>query len=198
MLDLIISGGTVVTPHTTAELDVGITGEHIVAVGQPGTLNASAGRVIDATGKIVLPGGIEPHAHIGIPVPPDWTGQPDVMTQPPRSGQSGGRVRWGDDHYRFCRRPVPQGAARRTDVVRCLEVLERRRARPFATTATQTFAFHYTACRRNAATRPAGPDCRGITRGRGQLQDFYHHGGGAFRTDICGRFFAEVAQTRAA
>ena len=56
MLDLIISGGTVVTPHTTAELDVGIAGEHIVAVGQPGTLNAAAGRVIDATGKIVLPG----------------------------------------------------------------------------------------------------------------------------------------------
>ncbi len=85
MLDLIIQGGTVVTPQTVAKLDVGISGEQIVAVGQPGTLNADVGRAIDAMGKIVLPGGIEPHAHIGIPVPPDWTGQADVMTQPPEA-----------------------------------------------------------------------------------------------------------------
>lgn len=85
MLDVLIKGGTVVTPHTAEVMDVGIVGERIVAVGQPGTLHAEAGREIDAQGKILLPGGIEPHAHIGIPVPPDWTGQPDVMTQPPEA-----------------------------------------------------------------------------------------------------------------
>src|SRR5207344_3199454 len=41
--------------------DVGITGETIVALGS----NLAAGRKeIDATGKLVLPGGIDAHAHI--------------------------------------------------------------------------------------------------------------------------------------
>lgn len=84
MLDLIIKGGQVVTPQAVGEMDVGIQGEKIAAVGWSGTLAAEAGRVIDATGKIVIPGGIEPHAHIGIPVPSEWTGQPDIMTQPPQ------------------------------------------------------------------------------------------------------------------
>jgi dihydropyrimidinase len=85
MLDLIIKGGQVVTPQAVGEMDVGIQGEKIVAVGWPGTLAADAKRSIDAKGKIVIPGGIEPHAHIGIPVPALWTGQADVMTQPPEA-----------------------------------------------------------------------------------------------------------------
>ena len=84
MLDLVITGGQVVTPQAVGEMDVGIQGEKIAAVGWSGTLAADAGRVIDATGKIVIPGGIEPHAHIGIPVPSEWSGQPDIMTQPPQ------------------------------------------------------------------------------------------------------------------
>jgi len=85
MLDLIIKGGQVVTPQAVGEMDVGIQGEKIVAVGWPGTLAADAVRVIDVRGKIVIPGGIEPHAHIGIPVPKLWTGNPDVMSQPPEA-----------------------------------------------------------------------------------------------------------------
>jgi dihydropyrimidinase len=69
MLDLIIRGGMVVTPQAVGEMDVGVQGEKIVAVGWPGTLASGAGREINARGKIVIPGGIEPHAHIGIPVP---------------------------------------------------------------------------------------------------------------------------------
>ncbi|MGE0679800.1 MAG: amidohydrolase family protein [Candidatus Binatia bacterium] len=85
MLDLIIRGGQVVTPQAVGEMDVGIQGEKIVAVGYPGTLAIGAGREIDARGKIVIPGGIEPHAHIGIPVPEHWSGLPEVMTQPPEA-----------------------------------------------------------------------------------------------------------------
>ena len=48
MLDLIIKGGQVVTPHAVGEMDVGIQGEKIVAVGHPGTLATGAGREIDA------------------------------------------------------------------------------------------------------------------------------------------------------
>lgn len=84
MLDCIIKGGQVVTPQAVGEMDVGIQGEKIVAVGWAGTLSEQATQVIDASGKIVIPGGIEPHAHIGIPVPSEWSGQPDIMTQPPQ------------------------------------------------------------------------------------------------------------------
>ncbi len=85
MLDLVIRGGKVVTPYAVGEMDIGIQGEKIAALGQPGTLATDANRVIDAQGKVVIPGGIEPHAHIGVPVPPAWTGQADVMTQPPEA-----------------------------------------------------------------------------------------------------------------
>ena len=84
MLDLVITGGQVVTPQGVADMDVGVQGEKIAALGWPGTLSGG-GRAIDARGKIVVPGGIEPHAHINIPVPEMWAGQPDVMTQPPEA-----------------------------------------------------------------------------------------------------------------
>ena len=63
MLDLVIRGGQVVTPTGAGEWDVGVQGERIAMVAQPGTL-PPGGRVIDATGKIVVPGGVEPHTHL--------------------------------------------------------------------------------------------------------------------------------------
>ncbi len=60
MLDLVIRGGQVVTPMGVGEWDVAIEGEKIVAVAAPGALPGEAGRVIDATGMVVVPGGIEP------------------------------------------------------------------------------------------------------------------------------------------
>ncbi|MEE9278448.1 MAG: amidohydrolase family protein, partial [Dehalococcoidia bacterium] len=52
-------------------------------VAAPGLLPGEAARVIDATGKIVLPGGIEPHAHIAERVNREWAGRPNVYTQSP-------------------------------------------------------------------------------------------------------------------
>src|SRR5215475_7288838 len=63
MLDMLIQGGRVVTPAGVGDWDVGVVGEKIVAVAFPGVLPAAATQVIDARGKIVLPGGIETHAH---------------------------------------------------------------------------------------------------------------------------------------
>ena len=63
MLDMLIQGGRVVTPAGVGNWDVGIMGEQIVAVAFPGILPATAKQVIDARGKIVVPGGIETHAH---------------------------------------------------------------------------------------------------------------------------------------
>ena len=79
MLDLIIRGGEVVTPWGVGDWDVAVQGEKIVAVTSPGTLTDDVGRVIDATGKVVIPGGIEPHAHIASPI----MGPCNLKTAPP-------------------------------------------------------------------------------------------------------------------
>jgi dihydropyrimidinase len=67
MLDLIIRGGRVVTPSGVGDYDIGVQGEQIAAVAMPGQLGEAA-RTIDATAKVVIPGGVEPHAHVGAPL----------------------------------------------------------------------------------------------------------------------------------
>src|SRR4051812_19746592 len=59
-LDLVIRGGTVATAEKTFRADVGIQGETVAALGE----GLSAKRTIDATGKLVLPGGVDSHCHI--------------------------------------------------------------------------------------------------------------------------------------
>src|SRR3989441_5007199 len=59
-LDLVIRGGTVVTADKTLRADVGIQGEKVVEISP----SLSAKRVIDATGKIVMPGGVDSHCHV--------------------------------------------------------------------------------------------------------------------------------------
>lgn len=63
MIDLMIRGGQVVTPWGVGHWDVAIQGEKIVAIAEPNTIMGEVGRIIDASGKVVIPGGIEPHAH---------------------------------------------------------------------------------------------------------------------------------------
>jgi dihydropyrimidinase len=66
MIDLAIIGGTVVTPEGPSALDVGVTAgviTHLVAHGQL----PDATRTVDASGKIVLPGGVDPHVHTNAP-----------------------------------------------------------------------------------------------------------------------------------
>jgi dihydropyrimidinase len=58
---LVIRGGSVVQPQGTVRADIGIRGETIVAIGDRLGLGAAE---IDASGRLVLPGGIDPHAHI--------------------------------------------------------------------------------------------------------------------------------------
>jgi dihydropyrimidinase len=69
MLDLVIRGDRVVTPHGVGAWDVAVQGERIVAVAAPGTLTDDVARTIDATGKIIVPGGIDPHTHCKWSVP---------------------------------------------------------------------------------------------------------------------------------
>jgi dihydropyrimidinase len=59
--DLVIRGGTVATAADIMQADVGIAGETIAAIGRD---LPQGRREIDARGKLVLPGGIDSHAHI--------------------------------------------------------------------------------------------------------------------------------------
>ena len=70
MLDLIIRGGQVATPHGAGALDIAIQGETIAAVAAPAALrDMTAARIIDASGKIVVPGGVDAHIHCKWPTP---------------------------------------------------------------------------------------------------------------------------------
>jgi len=63
-VDLIVRGGQVVTASDVVETAVAIKGDRIVAIGAEAHL-PPADRVIDASGKYVLPGLIDCHLHIG-------------------------------------------------------------------------------------------------------------------------------------
>ena len=60
--DLLIQKGIVVTGSGIQKADVGIKGEKIAAI-QLGLPTKEAGRVIDASGKYVMPGVIDVHVH---------------------------------------------------------------------------------------------------------------------------------------
>ncbi|MBI4190418.1 MAG: amidohydrolase family protein [Betaproteobacteria bacterium] len=83
MFDLVIRGDRVVTPQGVDAFDVAVQGEKIVAVARAGTFGPETTlRLIDAGGKIVMPGGIDPHVHCSWPVShPDGT--PGFSDPPP-------------------------------------------------------------------------------------------------------------------
>ncbi|MFC0810443.1 amidohydrolase family protein, partial [Ensifer sp. P24N7] len=62
--NLVIRGGTVVTAADTVRADVGIRGGKVVSVGSNLT---DAEETIDATGLLVMPGGIDSHVHLAQP-----------------------------------------------------------------------------------------------------------------------------------
>lgn len=60
--DLVISGGTLVTASETMEADLAVKDGRVAAIGKGGL--GRAARTVEAKGKLVLPGGIDTHAHI--------------------------------------------------------------------------------------------------------------------------------------
>ena len=69
--DLVIRGGTVVTAGSSAECDVGIAAGRISQLGGP----LRGRRELDASGALVLPGGLDMHVHLSSPDPPE-AGEP--------------------------------------------------------------------------------------------------------------------------
>ncbi len=66
-MDTLIRGGEVLTPAGPQRLDVLVSGEKIAKIEKK--LSTDRGRVIDATGMIVLPGGIDVHTHLELETP---------------------------------------------------------------------------------------------------------------------------------
>ena len=70
--DLLIRGGSVVTPAEVRHLDIGIVAGQIAAL--ESELNGSAAETLDATGLHIFPGLIDAHVHFNEPGRADWEG----------------------------------------------------------------------------------------------------------------------------
>ena len=86
-LDLVIAGGTVVTAADSYAADIGITSGRIAQIGQ----GLDGARKIDATGLLVLPGGIDAHVHLDQPTS-DGTVMADNFFSGTRSAAAGGNT----------------------------------------------------------------------------------------------------------
>lgn len=62
-MSTVIQNGTVVTASDTYQADILIEGEQVTAIGQ----NLAGDTTIDASGKYVIPGGIDVHTHLNMP-----------------------------------------------------------------------------------------------------------------------------------
>ncbi|MCP3971050.1 MAG: dihydropyrimidinase [Rhodobacteraceae bacterium] len=58
--DLVIRGGTIVTATRSLTADLAVSGGKVAQIGQ----DLRGTRVMDATDRMVMPGGVDPHAHI--------------------------------------------------------------------------------------------------------------------------------------
>jgi dihydropyrimidinase len=87
-LDLAIRGGTVVTASDTIRCDVGIKNGKVALLAAAIT---EAARTIDASGLIVMPGGIDSHVHLDQPSGPDIV-MADGFESGTRSAAAGGNT----------------------------------------------------------------------------------------------------------
>src|ERR1051326_6987797 len=65
-MSTLIKNGTLITAAETFEADILIEGETISLIGK--NLQHPNAEVIDATGKLILPGGVDPHVHLDLPM----------------------------------------------------------------------------------------------------------------------------------
>jgi dihydropyrimidinase len=70
MTRVLITGGKVLSATGAQDYDVFIEGDEIVALGTPGyfeNVQPTCDRVLDASGKYVIPGGVDVHTHMELP-----------------------------------------------------------------------------------------------------------------------------------
>ena len=71
-MSVLIKGGRIITAADDYVGDVYVENERITTIGE--SLDVSADRTIDASGKYVLPGAVDPHTHLEMP----WRGKTTV------------------------------------------------------------------------------------------------------------------------
>lgn len=76
-VDLVVKGGEVWTPAGFIEADIAVSQGKIVALGKSGLFSGSSNTVIDAEGKVVIPGLIDTHTHHR---EPGFTHKEDITT----------------------------------------------------------------------------------------------------------------------
>lgn len=64
-MSILIKNGRIVTATDDYVADIFIEGEQVKAIGK--NLAVKADKEIDASGKLVFPGGIDPHVHLDMP-----------------------------------------------------------------------------------------------------------------------------------
>ena len=62
----LIKSGTIITSSETYEGDILVEGEKILSVGKD--IGVPGADIIDARGKLVMPGGVDPHTHFDLPM----------------------------------------------------------------------------------------------------------------------------------
>src|SRR5213076_891037 len=93
-MSVLIKGGRVITAADDYVADVFIEGERISLIGE--SLDVSAERVIDAAGKYVLPGAVDPHTHLEMP----WRGETTIDDF--ESGHTAAAFGGTTTHVDFC------------------------------------------------------------------------------------------------
>jgi dihydropyrimidinase len=93
-MSVLIKGGRVVTAADDYVADVFIDGERITLIGE--SLDVAADKVIDAGGKYVLPGCVDPHTHLDMP----FGGT--VTVDDVESGQTSAAFGGTTTHVDFC------------------------------------------------------------------------------------------------
>ena len=64
-MSVLIKNGRIITADADYKADIFIEGETIATIGK--NLIIRADKIIDASGKLVMPGGIDPHVHLDMP-----------------------------------------------------------------------------------------------------------------------------------
>lgn len=65
-MPVLIKNGTIITSDETIDADILVEGEKISSLGTD--LQAPEAEIIDASGMLVMPGGIDPHTHFDLPM----------------------------------------------------------------------------------------------------------------------------------
>ena len=93
-MSVLIKGGRVITAADDYVADIFIEGERISLIRE--SLDIAADKVIDATGKYVLPGAVDPHTHLEMP----WRGETTIDDF--ESGHTAAAFGGTTTHVDFC------------------------------------------------------------------------------------------------